>query len=773
MLEWGLLFIGLIVVIRLATQSPAAPQSILIILLYVIATNFGASVARGGATLLPLIVLSSLLVVGYPLAVLLGLLGLGLAELAYPLWVPLWQEGGKEQPHRWQRLSYSAVYWVALVVAGQVYIWAGGLPIFVNNPQMFSAFIWLGGSYALVYFAGTLLVWRLSGNSLKTLLNSNGGGLLLAGLFTQPFAYFGGLIFAEAGLPAFVIFCLGVGAYAIAAGLLWQRQFITQQQLNQFASLNTAGRSMRETLNLHTVLQRVHAQVTNLVTADRFFIALIDENQEWERPLFSQSGQLIWQMESQNRLSYLPDSFTHWVGEHGRVLDLDQNNIHYAHQHKLSLPIPTPSFWLGIPLTNVQRTIGVMVLERDDPDQPFTRWSRQLLLAIAGRASIAIENARLYSEVVRLYNLTDQALAQRVEQLQALLNSTHEGVMMLDTNGRVVLVNVQAAELLKTTATALQGKLLDGEQFGVVLGYEREELKRLLGQLAMGLEMPARRLIFRNQHLRYLERTEIPVLAINQELGGWLIVLRDVTEEREAAEWREDVTRMIVHDLRNPVTTLMSTIQQVQQRMPTHPSPDLPDLLENAQRGALNLLDMVDSLMDLQQLEAGKLVVEAEAMRLPLLITRVISYLRPLAEERKITLSFHYPDDLPPVWADEELLRRVLVNLLDNALKFTPAGGQVAGTLTAISPRSLKEEAGVQCTISDTGPGVPAEFRQRIFDRYTRLNRGGAQVRGTGLGLTFCQMAIAAQGGKIWVEDAPHGGSQFIFTLPGVPAYPP
>jgi signal transduction histidine kinase len=129
------------------------------------------------------------------------------------------------------------------------------------------------------------------------------------------------------------------------------------------------------------------------------------------------------------------------------------------------------------------------------------------------------------------------------------------------------------------------------------------------------------------------------------------------------------------------------------------------------------------------------------------------------------------PADLPAVWGDAEILRRVLVNLLDNALKFTPAGGQVMIQLAPDLQTGDDDSAGVLCSIEDNGPGIPGPYRTQIFDRFVRINVGGGQVRGTGLGLTFCKLAIEAHGGRIWVADAEHGGSRFVFTLPGVPRF--
>ncbi|MCA9936444.1 MAG: hypothetical protein KC415_21065, partial [Anaerolineales bacterium] len=159
----------------------------------------------------------------------------------------------------------------------------------------------------------------------------------------------------------------------------------------------------------------------------------------------------------------------------------------------------------------------------------------------------------------------------------------------------------------------------------------------------------------------------------------------------------------------------------------------------------------------------------AEAMRLPPLVEMMLKRLTPLARQRQITLHYHAAPDLPAIWADAEMVRRVLVNLLDNALKFTPAGGEI--TVTLAEEVADAAEPGVRCTISDTGPGIPTEFRERIFDRFLRTNMGGAQVRGTGLGLSFCKIAVEAHNGRIWAENGTEGGSQFVFTLPGIPQF--
>ncbi|MCP4424123.1 MAG: PAS domain-containing protein, partial [Chloroflexi bacterium] len=419
----------------------------------------------------------------------------------------------------------------------------------------------------------------------------------------------------------------------------------------------------------------------------------------------------------------------------------------------LTPPTPTPNAWLGIPLMAAERVIGALVLQRLAPGQPFAHWNRELLLAMAGQVSAAIQNARLYGQ-------TDEALARRVEQLQALLNGMQDGALMVDVNGRIPLINPFAATLLDQPDANWRGQALTSNA-AAQIGYTKSDWTERLAALNADREPDAESIVFTSQSsgkTRFILRQETAVRAAGQVIG-WLIIFRDVTEERKLAESRADLTRMIVHDLRNPLTTLLSTLNLIKNQ---------DELLPNARQSALDMLDMVDSLMDVNRMEAGQLVVDAEAMRLPPLAKKIVKRLRPLADQKRIQLQLNIPPDLPAVWGDAEILRRVLINLLDNGLKFTPANGRVYGRLQLEPAISPDREPGVRCVIGDTGPGIPAAFRQHVFDRYTRTNPGGAQVRGAGLGLTFCKLAIEAHNGRIWVEDAPHGGSQFVFTLPGI-----
>jgi signal transduction histidine kinase len=131
-----------------------------------------------------------------------------------------------------------------------------------------------------------------------------------------------------------------------------------------------------------------------------------------------------------------------------------------------------------------------------------------------------------------------------------------------------------------------------------------------------------------------------------------------------------------------------------------------------------------------------------------------------LAEEKQLRLETDVADDLPDAWADPDLVWRVLQNLVGNAVKFTPRGGRVRVT-AGLEPRASSARM-LRVAVSDTGPGVPAEVRGRLFEKFAAAGPG----RGSGLGLAFCRLAVEAQGGRIWAESEPEKGSTFAFTLP-------
>jgi len=231
---------------------------------------------------------------------------------------------------------------------------------------------------------------------------------------------------------------------------------------------------------------------------------------------------------------------------------------------------------------------------------------------------------------------------------------------------------------------------------------------------------------------------------------------------RRLEQRRQELSELVVHDLRNPLGNLFSALNMLELVLPPDVLEANRELLEIARLSHLRMQDLVDSLLDIAQIEAGRPLGERKATHLPDLMKEVTQLNAFALNKREMTLTLNFPPDLPPVWADPDQIRRVLTNLTDNAIKYSPKGGPLVVTAVAY-------DGMVEVSVLDAGPGVAPEEREHIFARFAQVEAGGIRPRGFGLGLSYCKLAVEAHNGRIWVEPGPGGvGSRFVFTLPVV-----
>ena len=231
-------------------------------------------------------------------------------------------------------------------------------------------------------------------------------------------------------------------------------------------------------------------------------------------------------------------------------------------------------------------------------------------------------------------------------------------------------------------------------------------------------------------------------------------ILRDMTTRHELQRLQRDMTHMLVHDLRSPLSGVWGAFELLE-----HEAPEQRELIAVGMRATRQVMSLTESLLELGQLETGGLPLARESVPLRPLAAQVCELLG-AARPDQARLDNEVPDDLPPAWADPRLLRRVLQNLLDNALRFTPPQGRVRLRARADGPAAVRVE------VSDTGPGVAPDVRERLFQKFARGDHGR---RGFGLGLAFCRLAVEAHGGRIGAESVPDQGATFWFTLPTAP----
>lgn len=230
-------------------------------------------------------------------------------------------------------------------------------------------------------------------------------------------------------------------------------------------------------------------------------------------------------------------------------------------------------------------------------------------------------------------------------------------------------------------------------------------------------------------------------------------------ELRQSEETRKVLVELMVHDLRNPLTVLVSTLELIQVTASQSLSADLVELVKNARRSGTVMAGLISDMLDIARLEAGQLTLKPQRLDAAAMLHDAAAQAKVPAEQLRLNVEVAVNGSLPEIEGDQQLIQRVLANLVGNAIAHTPPGGTI--TLAA-----RPEPAGqITFSVRDTGYGIPPDQQQRIFEKFAQVERGGTRRRGTGLGLTFCRMAVNAHGGRIWVESTPGEGSTFAFTL--------
>jgi signal transduction histidine kinase len=255
------------------------------------------------------------------------------------------------------------------------------------------------------------------------------------------------------------------------------------------------------------------------------------------------------------------------------------------------------------------------------------------------------------------------------------------------------------------------------------------------------------------QELAASVMTEIELRVLAHRYQANFIALRKLELQRA------ELVQMLVHDLRNPLTSLLGGLELVQ--MLPGLDTDLRDGLAIARQGGEALLRMVNDILDVSKAEAGQMGLDLRDVSPEQVIADASTQISKLAEKAGVALVKEVTAGLPTIEADREKLRRVLVNLLSNAIQHTPSGGKIK-----VGARPSEDWEAIIFTVADTGYGMPEERLGRIFDKFGQLNSPRSGRVSTGLGLPFCKMAVEAHGGSISVESERDKGSIFQFTIP-------
>lgn len=395
--------------------------------------------------------------------------------------------------------------------------------------------------------------------------------------------------------------------------------------------------------------------------------------------------------------------------------------------------------------------------------------------------------------VLAMEDVTERRRAERLlaeieTYAQNIVDTVREPLVMLDSTLRVRSANRAFYQTFQVSSEETENCLIyelgNGQwdipalrtllddiipQRSVFDDYELEHDFPSLGRRVMLLNA---------RQLRAGNHTELLVLA-----------LEDVTERRrvralerrftaelsenykrlqDLEKLRDDLTHMIIHDLRTPLTSVIMGMQTLE--IAGDLNADQREMTDLAVAGGNTLLGMINDLLDVEKLESGSMQIDYATLSPDQLVTSAVRQVDSLLKNKKIRLVVEIAPELPSFQGDENKLRRTLVNLLGNAIKFTPSGGDVTVAVTGeVRARGSgsPDEPFLAFCVSDTGEGIPPEAFGRIFEKFGQVtSRAGGRTMSTGLGLAFCKLAVEAHGGHIGVESTVGDGSRFRFTLP-------
>jgi two-component system, OmpR family, phosphate regulon sensor histidine kinase PhoR len=340
-------------------------------------------------------------------------------------------------------------------------------------------------------------------------------------------------------------------------------------------------------------------------------------------------------------------------------------------------------------------------------------------------------------------------------QLVAMLVAMLEGVMVLDCVGKVLQVNPALERMFR-----LHGREARGRWHSELIRHQQltdliQEVLDLRQNRNGEIMLPTGRTL----------RVEAAVAGGSRENEACaVLVFHDVTELRRLEKVRKDFVANVSHELRTPLTSIKGYVEALLDGAKDHPEEAgrfLDIILKQSDR--LNLI--LEDLLQLSQIESGQVRFKREPVTLQAIVERTLPLIKPLAEKKGHQLGVHLAPELPPVMGDEERLVQVLTNLLDNAVKYTPAHGSIE-----IRGRSIQDDGhpAVELSVVDSGIGIPESDRPRVFERFYRVDKARSrELGGTGLGLAIVKhIVVEGHGGRIWVEGNQPTGSRFILRLP-------
>ncbi len=409
---------------------------------------------------------------------------------------------------------------------------------------------------------------------------------------------------------------------------------------------------------------------------------------------------------------------------------------------------------IWIPVLSKSRVLGVMVVGSQRLHKFYQR-EIKLLKAFGSQLGMALENALLYDEVTR-----------GKAYIENLVENAADFIITADVTDRILTWNRGAEVLFGYSKEEVIGKhlsiLVPPERI-----HELEEIRRkveLSGALR-DIEIRSKR---KDGVLIDLSLSVSPIRDADRKIVCFLRVAKDISEKKrverrlkELDKMKSDFVSNVSHELRTPLTSIKGSVDNMLDGLTGPLNEKQVRYLARIKSNSDRLSRLINDLLDLSRIESGRIEVRPTMLPLAALAEEVTEQLKPLAAEKLIQIELPSPDRQLTVWADRDKVTQVLMNLIGNAVKFTPQAGKVTVTV------EKNDDDYVQISVADTGPGISPEERNKLFSKFYQIAAIDKQKpRGSGLGLAISKALVEMQGGKIWVESEIGEGTTFYFTLP-------
>ena len=398
--------------------------------------------------------------------------------------------------------------------------------------------------------------------------------------------------------------------------------------------------------------------------------------------------------------------------------------------------------------------------------KPIEKLTQMTQSLAAGRidSRVPVDSKNELGRLSRNFNLMADRVQEQIDQiseehrrLDTILTNMGEGVLLVNGDFEITYANPTAIAMLSLPETHIGKALIEINRI--------PELQELL-QMAEQTETFA----FAEIRLGNITEPEAEITVVPVAAGEeYVIVIHDVTKERQLERIRADFVANVSHELRTPLTTIRGYAETLLNEDATRTKAQeqfIVKILNHASR----LSRLVSDLLELSRLESGDVELKRAPCHLNTFYAPILDVFEPILEESELVLRWDIPESLPQVSIDQQLFMQVLVNLIDNAIKYTPDGGEIAVSAETCrretneeSDRNLEE---IVLHVRDTGIGIPMESQSRVFERFYRVDKGRArEMGGTGLGLSIAKHIVLCHNGRIWLESTLGRGSTFHVAI--------